>query len=535
MRAARWFLDGEAERRAAGTPGGARDRGQPSSRRHRRHARRPRRPHRPHPRRLRDLRLQDRLDADRSEAPRRYLQLPIEAAIAAAGGFDGLQAAPATRLELIRFGGSEPEVIPLDTEPRWRRPGRGSGAWSATTSTRPPASSPACGRASTRATTTTCRASASGPTATTPTRSPGHDRRDRRPRSRAARPDASSWVSANAGSGKTRVLTDRVARLLLAGTEPQRILCLTYTKAAAAEMQNRLFRTLGGWAMLDDADLRAALRSLGEPGDTHPAGPARTRPHALRARARDPRRPADPDDPRLLREPAAPLPARGRRRAAVHRARRPPGQGAARAGARPAGHRRARRPSPPSSPISAAPSPTCCSSTSPAIARPSPARFDRGGPRGRPRRRARADPRAAARRHASARGRGGDRARSSPILAASGPTDGKAGVILADALAARRPRRPAGRARGRAADRLERRRRLHRQGRPLPDQGGARRQPRPLRPARRAGAAASRPPARGGSPSRPSPARRRSTSSAAPGSPPGDAPRRRAGCSTSTT
>ena len=62
---------------------------------------------------------------------------------------------------------------------------------------------------------------------------------------RAARPTASSWVSANAGSGKTRVLTDRVARLLLAGTEPQRILCLTYTKAAAAEMQNRLFRTLG--------------------------------------------------------------------------------------------------------------------------------------------------------------------------------------------------------------------------------------------------------------------------------------------------
>ena len=76
---------------------------------------------------------------------------------------------------------------------------------------------------------------------------------------RAADPAASTWVSANAGSGKTRVLTDRVARLLLAGTEPQQILCLTYTKAAAAEMQNRLFRTLGGWAMLDDAALRAAL------------------------------------------------------------------------------------------------------------------------------------------------------------------------------------------------------------------------------------------------------------------------------------
>ena len=79
---------------------------------------------------------------------------------------------------------------------------------------------------------------------------------------RAARPTASSWVSANAGSGKTRVLTDRVARLLLAGTEPARILCLTYTKAAAAEMQTRLFATLGGWAMLDDDTLRAVLEAL---------------------------------------------------------------------------------------------------------------------------------------------------------------------------------------------------------------------------------------------------------------------------------
>ena len=63
----------------------------------------------------------------------------------------------------------------------------------------------------------------------------------------AAEPTASTWLSANAGSGKTRVLTDRVARLLLRGVEPQRILCLTYTKAAASEMQNRLFRRLGEW------------------------------------------------------------------------------------------------------------------------------------------------------------------------------------------------------------------------------------------------------------------------------------------------
>ena len=80
---------------------------------------------------------------------------------------------------------------------------------------------------------------------------------------RAAAPDSSVWVSANAGSGKTKVLTDRVARLLLGGTAPARILCLTYTKAAAAEMQNRLFARLGSWSMLDEAELTAKLQDLG--------------------------------------------------------------------------------------------------------------------------------------------------------------------------------------------------------------------------------------------------------------------------------
>lgn len=80
----------------------------------------------------------------------------------------------------------------------------------------------------------------------------------------AARPARSAWVSANAGSGKTRVLTNRVARLLLGGTAPGRILCLTFTKAAAAEMQNRLFKQLGEWAMMPDAPLRTALAALGE-------------------------------------------------------------------------------------------------------------------------------------------------------------------------------------------------------------------------------------------------------------------------------
>ena len=82
----------------------------------------------------------------------------------------------------------------------------------------------------------------------------------------AADPDRSTWLSANAGSGKTRVLTDRVARLLLNGVPPQNVLCLTYTKAAAGEMQNRLFRRLGGWAMLDDARLAAELAAIGVEG-----------------------------------------------------------------------------------------------------------------------------------------------------------------------------------------------------------------------------------------------------------------------------
>ncbi len=84
---------------------------------------------------------------------------------------------------------------------------------------------------------------------------------------KAARPDQSTWLSANAGSGKTRVLTDRVARLLLDRVNPQNILCLTYTKAAASEMQNRLFQRLGHWAMLPDDGLRKQLRDLGMDGE----------------------------------------------------------------------------------------------------------------------------------------------------------------------------------------------------------------------------------------------------------------------------
>ncbi|MEO1014032.1 MAG: double-strand break repair helicase AddA [Pseudomonadota bacterium] len=96
---------------------------------------------------------------------------------------------------------------------------------------------------------------------------------------RAADPARSVLVSANAGSGKTRVLTNRVARLLLAGAPPERILCITFTKAAAAEMSERLFALLGAWALMDDARLKEALSTL-SPGladdyDTEDFGRAR--------------------------------------------------------------------------------------------------------------------------------------------------------------------------------------------------------------------------------------------------------------------
>jgi ATP-dependent helicase/nuclease subunit A len=79
----------------------------------------------------------------------------------------------------------------------------------------------------------------------------------------ATDPGVSAWVSANAGAGKTHVLTDRVTRLLLDGSNPSRILCLTYTKAAAAEMASRLFARLGEWALLPDHTLREKLEQIG--------------------------------------------------------------------------------------------------------------------------------------------------------------------------------------------------------------------------------------------------------------------------------
>src|SRR4029077_5410111 len=79
---------------------------------------------------------------------------------------------------------------------------------------------------------------------------------------RASDPDASAWVSANAGTGKTAVLVRRVLRLLLAGVEPERILCLTYTKNAAAEMENRLLKELANWATDSTEGLRKRIEAL---------------------------------------------------------------------------------------------------------------------------------------------------------------------------------------------------------------------------------------------------------------------------------
>ena len=78
----------------------------------------------------------------------------------------------------------------------------------------------------------------------------------------AANPAFSRIVNANAGSGKTKVLVDRVSRILLQDTDPGKILCLTYTRAAASEMQERLFRDLSRWSIASDEALQDALETL---------------------------------------------------------------------------------------------------------------------------------------------------------------------------------------------------------------------------------------------------------------------------------
>lgn len=75
----------------------------------------------------------------------------------------------------------------------------------------------------------------------------------------ATKPDLTAWVGASAGTGKTHVLTARVLRLMLTGTRPDQILCLTFTKAAAAEMKNRILEELGSWVSLQDGELKTKL------------------------------------------------------------------------------------------------------------------------------------------------------------------------------------------------------------------------------------------------------------------------------------
>jgi ATP-dependent helicase/nuclease subunit A len=83
----------------------------------------------------------------------------------------------------------------------------------------------------------------------------------RRKQTEASDPDVSAWVAANAGSGKTHVLARRVINLLLKGVEPEKILCITFTKAAAANMAKQVFDRLANWTTLDDAALDKAIRA----------------------------------------------------------------------------------------------------------------------------------------------------------------------------------------------------------------------------------------------------------------------------------
>ena len=92
--------------------------------------------------------------------------------------------------------------------------------------------------------------------------SPDPEEIARRAQATASNPSASSWTSASAGTGKTYVLARRVLRLLLNGVLPARILCITFTRAAAAEMTNRIARQLSTWALQDDHALCEDLSEL---------------------------------------------------------------------------------------------------------------------------------------------------------------------------------------------------------------------------------------------------------------------------------
>ena len=273
-------------------------------------------------------------------------QLPLEAAIAAAGGFAGVPAGEVALLRYISTSGGEPpgQEIALKADAAALARAAQEGLDAADRRVRPrgdalsrPAPRPLqvrlrrlCASRPRRRVVRRCRRGGLSDAAVRHRPACRTREETRRNQAAAADPAASAWVSANAGTGKTHVLTMRVLRLLLAGTDPQRILALTYTKAAAAEMATRVFARLAEWVTASDADLGARL---GELLDRRAVGRRdAARAPAVRAGHRDAGRPEGADHPRLLRAAAAALPAGGRRAARLRdprrpRARRPAGGG----------------------------------------------------------------------------------------------------------------------------------------------------------------------------------------------------------------
>ncbi|QDZ07420.1 double-strand break repair helicase AddA [Sphingomonas panacisoli] len=93
---------------------------------------------------------------------------------------------------------------------------------------------------------------------------------------RASDPRTHVWLAASAGTGKTQVLAARVYRLLLGGTDPGAILCLTFTKTGAAEMAGRINARLAAWVRMKETDLFSDLQALGEKGSPSQIALART-------------------------------------------------------------------------------------------------------------------------------------------------------------------------------------------------------------------------------------------------------------------
>ncbi len=145
----------------------------------------------------------------------------------------------------------------------------------------------------------------------------------------AANPEISAFVSANAGSGKTYVLAQRAINLLLSGVDPAKILCITFTKTAAANMANEVFKRLAQWTTLDDATLDERIRlSTGKKPSAAGAGAGAP---AVRLGAGNAGRLEGADHPRLLHAAAAPVSVRGQCGGALFRAGRGLDRAAARA------------------------------------------------------------------------------------------------------------------------------------------------------------------------------------------------------------